>query len=473
MDLLIVGGRTMTGRVPPRSDDSEQALLGSILLKNGVISDVIEIVHSPSDFYYPANQKIFAAIISLYDKGQPADTTTVTAQLEKTGALEDCGGRLYLTGLADGVATAANAVQYAKIIKELAKLRSVIDVSMQTIDDCYTQREECGSLLETAEKRLLDISRDDYGTGPVSYAEMSADILSALQERIENRGQLPGLSTGFKELDRLLNGLKPGHLYIIAGRPSMGKTCLSQNILDNICQADPKVEALFISLEMPRLDVGKRSLCSNLGFSFTAAERGELSSEEIDRLAKDHFRFSAAKVYVDDSSTLTPLVLRAKIRRFARQHNLKILAVDYIQLMNAPGENQNLRIAEITRQLKAVAKEFNIPVVAVSQLSRGVEGRDNKRPGLGDLRDSGAIEQDADAVIFIYREEVYLRHLPASDSRRKSAMGKAEIMVSKNRNGPTGMIELQFNESSMRFNDLESLRSIDGPQRGQQANATL
>jgi len=440
-------------RVPPHSNDAEQATLGAMLIDLGAISLVLDARLSDRDFYSPAHRKIFNAIICLFERSQAADITTVAEELEKKEELSDCGGRTYLSELASGVATAANAEYYANIIKDKAKLRQMIEASMNTLDECYSQREETPIILESAERRIFDVVRGEIESNGRSYAELHKEIKAHYEFQKINGGGLAGISTGFPKFDRLMNGLKEGTLYIIAGRPSMGKTCLGLNIINNICQADPGAATLLISLEMPAVDVGRRSACYLAGISYAEAERGQLSKADEEKFQKALESFSQMNVHIADPPSLNPLQLRAKVRRLIAFHPIKAVCVDYIQLMTAPGENQNLRVAEISRQLKAIAKEFSLPMIAISQLSRYVEQRSEKRPNLGDLRDSGAIEQDADSVIFVYRPEVYLRHLPQENPKRKQERGRAEIIIGKNRNGPTGVVDMRFDESSMRFEE--------------------
>ncbi|MEE9441581.1 MAG: replicative DNA helicase [candidate division Zixibacteria bacterium] len=436
-------------RQPPNSLDAEQAVLGSMLTSESAIGQAIEVLQSSRRFYSPGHRKIFDAIIELYDKSSPADIVTVSNHLEKNDMLEDCGGRTFITELADGVATSANVAYYAKNVLEPAILRDTIIASMEIIDLCYRQEDEADEILDQAEQKIFDISHRTSATEIRSYADIASEIIADYDERKKRGNGLAGLSTGYPDLDYKLSGLKPGNMYVLAGRPSMGKTALAVNILNNACQGDHW--GLLFSLEMSQLDISKRTLYSLAGVPFSKADRGQLSDAEAKKVAEAMGAFTARNVKIDDSSSLTPLEIRAKARRFAGQHNLAVIVVDYIQLMCAKGETQNLQIAEISKQLKAMSKELNVPVIAISQLNRKVESRESKRPNLGDLRDSGAIEQDADVVMFVHRPWVYESHKPENQQSSSISKTEAEIIIGKNRNGPTGAVPLYFDEETMTF----------------------
>lgn len=449
-------GRKSSERTAPHSQDAEQALLGAMLIDEGAIARSIEILRSDRRFYSPAHRKIYAVIIALYDRSQPADITTVAEELEKRGELADCGGRAYLAGLASGVATAANAEQYARIVLEKATMRNLIEASTDIVQECYRQEKNIEDLLDEAEQRVFDISEQRLRTDFSSVKDLLPHTFEQIDNYLDTKGGLIGFPTGFKDMDDLTAGLHRGDLIIIAGRPSMGKSALVLNIAENMCIESGKAAAVF-SLEMSKEQLALRMLCGRARISSHKLRTGRLPDADWARLSKAADPLSKAQIYIDDTATMTVLEMRAKARRLASQVDLGLIIIDYIQMMSGSrfAENRQQEISQITRGLKGLAKELSVPVIACSQLSRMVETRGgDRRPQLSDLRESGAIEQDADVVMFVYREEYYLAGLDPNDPKLQEVKGRAEIIISKQRNGPTGTVKLSFLKEFARFENL-------------------
>ncbi|MEE9441328.1 MAG: replicative DNA helicase [candidate division Zixibacteria bacterium] len=458
--------RTKIDRQPPHSLDAEQAVLGSMLTSESAIGQAIEVLQSSRRFYSPGHRKIFDAILDLFEKSQPADIVTVSNHLEKNGMLEDCGGRKYLTELASGVATSANVVYYAENVLEAATLRDMIYSSAEIIDLCYRQEKNADELLDEAEQKIFDISEGRLRTDFANIRELVPHTFLEIEEYKETKGGLLGAPTGFVELDNMTAGLHAGDLIVIAGRPSMGKSALALNIIENYC-LETKKAAAFFSLEMSKEQLALRLICGRGKISSHRLRRGMVSGDELHHLAVAAGPFYEVDLFIDDSPSMTVLQMRAKARRLASKNELGLIIIDYLQLMTGSryAENRVQEISMITRSLKSLARELNVPVIAVSQLSRGVEMRPNKRPQLSDLRESGAIEQDADLVIFVYREDYYLaKELPEDDPKRLQAENKAELIVAKQRNGPTGKINVSFLKEFARFENLAiGYREAPGP----------
>jgi replicative DNA helicase len=444
-------------RQPPHSQDAEQAALGAMLLVgNEAIGPVFEVLRGETDFYTTAHRKIYAAIIQLYKKSNPVDITTISAELERTGDLADCGGRAYVAGLASGVATAANAVYYANIIVEKAQLRQAIETATEIVRACYAQEEEPKEILDHAEAEIFRITEHRDRKTARRVSEILPDVMQAISDRHDRGGGLVGASMGFHDLDWKLGGMAPGQLIIIAGRPGMGKSSLILNIAENSAISTGKVSIIY-SLEMTDAALTMRVLSGTARLNGKMVEQGKVSDTDWPRLIDAGAHWQSVPVMIDPSEQLRPMDLRAKLRRLAAQVDIGSVYVDYLQLMDADGrhENRNQDVTEISRRLKAIAKEFNVPVIAAAQLSRAVEIRGGTRkPQLSDLRESGAIEQDADVVMFIHRAEYYMNDLEPTDPKRIEAKGKAEIMIAKQRSGPTGSIWLTFNEEQARFETL-------------------
>jgi replicative DNA helicase len=443
-------------KVPPHSHDAEQAVLGAMLIDQGAIAKAVEVLVRGGRFYSLAHEKVYEAILKLFERTQPADITTVAEELEKAGELDACGGRSYLADLAGGVATAANVEHYARIVLEKATLRDMIAASTDIVGQCFNQEKEVDDLLDEAEQRIFSISEDRLRSDFARISDLLPHTFEAIDQYKDNRGGLVGYPSGFEGLDDLMAGLHPSDLIIVAGRPSMGKSALVLNMAENFCLETGKAAALF-SLEMSKEQLALRMLCGKAKISSHKLRTGRLPDSDWARLTYAADPLAKAQVYIDDTPSLTVLQIRAKARRLASQVDLGLVIVDYLQMMSGSryAENRQQEIAQISRALKGLAKELGIPVIACSQLSRMVETRGgDRRPQLADLRESGAIEQDADVVMFVYRREYYLSHLEPDDPKLLEVKGRAEIIVAKQRNGPTGTIVLSFLKDFARFENL-------------------
>jgi replicative DNA helicase len=434
-------------RVPPQSLDAEQSVLGGILLDNGALDRLAEILHA-DDFYREAHRKVFRAMQALSERNEPVDLITLPEELRARDVLAEIGGTAFLVELADRVPTAANIVNYARLVREKAILRSLITTATSIAARGYEPGQDVKELVERAEQDIFAISDREVRPAFVRIDRLLGDAFRTIDRLHEERQPVTGVPTGFADLDRLTAGLQRSDLVIVAGRPSMGKTAFCLNIAEHAAlRADVGV-ALF-SLEMSKEQLVLRMLCSDARVDAHRLRTGTLQEKDWARLAKAYADLSASKIFIDDSAMLTPLEIRAKARRLKAEHGLGLIVVDYLQLVSATGrvENRQQEIASVSRSLKGLAKELAIPVVALSQLSRAPEARTEKRPQLSDLRESGAIEQDADIVMFIYREEEYK---PTEENR-----GIAEIIIGKQRNGPTGTVKLAFIKEFTRFENFE------------------
>lgn len=434
-------------RVPPQNLEAEQSTLGAMLLDKEAIAKVVEML-VVEDFYRDAHRIIFDALVTLFNRGEPVDLVTVTELLRQRGALEQVGGASYISTLANTVPTSANAEYYARILRNKSILRSLVSVGAQIARMGYDESSEVDETLDRAEQLVFRISqRGETGT----VADMKT-VLMGTFDRIEqlytSKGAITGLSTGFIEFDNMLSGLQPSELIVIAARPSMGKTALALNIAENVALADRKPVLVF-SLEMSKEQLAQRMLCSQAGVDGQRLRRGLLTEQDWPRLSYALGRLSEAPIFIDDTPSVTALEIRARSRRLKAERGLALVVVDYLQLIQSRSraENRQQEIAEITRSLKALARELEVPVIALAQLSRAVEATGDKRPLLSHLKESGEIEQSADVVAFIYREEYY-----KPDSEKKNI---AEIIVAKQRNGPTGPFELHWQKEFTRFRNLE------------------
>jgi replicative DNA helicase len=435
-------------RVPPQNLEAEQSVLGAILLENEAINQAIEIL-TADDFYREAHRQIYIAMVELSDHNQPVDAITLTDALKSRGTLENIGGASYIAELAAAVPTAANVAYYARIVREKAVLRSLATVATDIASSAYEAPPNVDEFLDAAEHRIFEISERRIRPAFHTMPELTRESLRILERLYEKRELVTGVPTGFIDLDRVTAGLQPSDLIIIAARPSVGKSALALNLAAYAAMdADPPVGVALFSLEMAKEQLVLRLLCSEARVNSQKARQGFLREQDFPKLAQAAGRLSEANIFIDDSSDLSPIVLKAKCRRLARDHNINLglIIVDYMQLMRSsrPGESREKEIAEISRSLKALAKELRVPVVALSQLNRQVETRPDRRPLLADLRESGAIEQDADVIAFIYRDEMYNR----KDSKEP---GVAEIIIAKQRNGPTDTIKLTYLSEFTRF----------------------
>jgi len=433
-------------RVPPNNLEAEQAVLGSALLEKEAVYAAMETVR-PEDFYREAHRLIFQSILSLLERGQPVDLLTVTDHLRSRGELEQAGGLSYIAALANIVPTAANAAYYAQIVADKALVRSLINSSTEVVQQAFAGVEDVNLLLEQAEKSVYDISQRRRRGQFFPIKEVMAEALDHLDRLVRHKGEATGIPT-FRDLDRLLSGLHPSDLIICAARPGMGKTSFCLNIAQNIAVKHAVVVGIF-SLEMSREQLVFRMLSAQAMVDQHKLRSGYLNNEDLAKISSSAARLAEAPIFIDDTPGVTMVEVRAKSRRIKNERGLGLLIIDYLQLMqpgNKKAENRQQEISEISRSLKALARELNVPVLALSQLSRAVEQSQDKRPSLSHLRESGALEQDSDCVIFIHRPEYFDR-----DTEKK---GIAEIIVAKHRHGPVGSVEMAFLPEYTRFVDL-------------------
>jgi replicative DNA helicase len=432
-------------KVPPQNLEAESSVLGGILLENEAVNQVLELLR-PEDFYRESHRKVFRAIVELSDRSEPVDLITLSDFLKNRGELEAVGGTAYLASLADFVPTAANITHYARIVREKSILRSLISTATEIATRGYEEQGNVEEFLDSAEKVIFDISEKKIKASFVAVGDMIKDTLKTVEKLYDRKEMVTGVPTGYNDLDKLTAGLQPAELIIVAGRPGMGKTAFALNIAANAAFTGAGV-AVF-SLEMAKEQLVLRMLCSEARVDSSKVRSGYLGERDFPQLAKAAGRLHEAPIYIDDTPAISVLELRAKARRLVRDRSKKIglIIVDYLQLMRGMGtaSNREQEISEISRSLKALAKELSVPVIALSQLNRRVEDRSDRRPMMSDLRESGAIEQDSDVIIFIYRDEVYNK----SDESKK---GLAEIIVAKQRNGPIDTVTLTFLNEYTRF----------------------
>jgi len=435
-------------KLPPQNIEAEQSVLGGILIENGAINKVMEIL-TVDDFYRDSHQRIFNALVDLSERDEPADLITLTNELRKSNQLDSIGGASYLASLIDSVPTAANIEYYAKIVKEKAILRKLIETSTDIITQSYEDRGDVESFLDEAERAIFEISEKRVKPSFYSIRDIVKESFKTLERLFEKKELVTGVPSGFKELDRLTAGFHASDLIIVAGRPSMGKTALCLN-LAQYAAIEKRIPVAIFSLEMSKEQLVIRMLCSEAQVEGTRLRTGFLTESDWPKLTLAAGNLSDAPIFIDDSAAISVLELRAKSRRLKGDYGLGMLIIDYLQLMKGRTrvESRQQEISEISRSLKALAKELNIPVIAVSQLSRKTEERQGMRPQLSDLRESGAIEQDADLILFLYRDEVYNR---SEDNPNK---GKAEVIIGKQRNGPIGKIEMAFLDKFTTFKEL-------------------
>lgn len=435
----------------PHNPDAERSVLGAILLDNQAFHPAIEVL-AAEDFFLDSHRRIFTRMIELSESSRPIDLITLHEELERAGELEAAGGPAYLGSLVDGVPRVTNVEHYARIVKEKALLRNLIHASNNILTQAFEAEEPADEVLDRAEHSIFALAEERVKAGLLSLKEIARATLPRLDEVFERRQHITGLATGFTDFDNLTSGLQPADLIVLAARPAMGKTALALNIAQHAALQLGKPVAVF-SLEMAREALLFRLLCAEARVDSHKFRSGFLSREEMTRLTVALGRMSEAPIFIDDTPALTVLEARAKCRRLQAEHGLGLVVVDYMQLMSGRGryENRTQEISQISRGLKALAKEVRVPLIAVSQLSRAPEQRGgDHRPQLSDLRESGSIEQDADVVAFIFRPEVYRDPDAVSEEER----GRAELIVAKQRNGPTGKIHLAFLREFTRFENL-------------------
>jgi replicative DNA helicase len=433
-------------KVPPHSIEGEQAVLGGLLLSPRAFDQVADIVTEP-DFYREDHRLIYRAIQELNHKGRPCDAVTVTEWFESHGLVDQVDGGGYISQLASNTPSAANVRAYAEIVRERSILRQLVDVGADITSGAFSSDgRNSRELLEEAERKVFAIADQDLRTGAsfVPIQEAIKEAIEKLQELAEHDGDITGIPTGFKDFDEKTAGLQDSDLIIVAGRPSMGKTTLAMNIAENAAIKHEKPVAVF-SMEMSAQQLVRRMFSSLGQIDQNKLRTGNLDDLDWPKLTSAMNLLHKSHIFIDETPSLSPAELRARARRLKREHDIGLIVVDYLQLMAVPGtrENRATEIAEISRSLKAIAKELHLPVIALSQLNRALEQRPNKRPVMADLRESGSIEQDADLIVFIYRDEVYNEDTPEK--------GKAEIIIGKHRNGPTGTVVLTFQGHWLRF----------------------
>jgi replicative DNA helicase len=433
-------------RLPPQNIEAEQSILGAVLLENDALLKAIEVL-TPEDFYRASHRKLFNAMLDLFDKNEVIDLITVAELLKRKNELDDVGGVTYLSSLVSMVPTAANVRYHSKIVKQKALLRGLLRSATEIAAKVYESTMEADEMVDFAERTIFEISDKRTKTSFFTLKEVIKSSFEMIEHLYDKKEAITGVPSGFADLDELTTGFQPGDLIIIGGRPSMGKTALGLNIAQHVALEVREPVAIF-SLEMSKEQLAMRMLCSEALVDSNSVRKGFIRKEDWHKLTSAAGRLAEAPIYIDDSSGTSVLEMRAKARRLKTEHHggLGLVVVDYLQLMRGRGnfERREQEISEISRSLKGLAKELKVPVIALSQLNRGVEQRQDKRPSLADLRESGAIEQDADVIIFLYRDEVYNKENPSNK-------GKAEVIIAKQRNGPTSTVELTFLSNSTRF----------------------
>ncbi len=436
-------------RVPPHNEEAEQAVLSGVFLRPDLLQELVDQLR-PVDFYVPAHRIIFGAFVALCEQNTPVDEVTVFDWLVSHSQLEAAGGAAYLGELSRAVVSGANAVHWAKIVRDKAMQRALIDTSAQIISNCYDASKDVPTLLDESERAIFSISERANSKTFASSSELVRSVFDELLARYNNKSVTTGVPTGYMMLDRMTAGLQPTDLIILAARPSMGKTAFALNVAMRAALSGGATVAIF-SLEMSKESLMDRMLCAWGRVELSRVRRGFLEDDDWAKLSASADALSQAKIFIDDTAGLTPLALRARCRRLKAEHGLDLVMVDYLQLMHSSrNDSRELEISDISRNLKALAKELKVPVIALSQLNRKVEERTDKRPVLSDLRESGAIEQDADLIMFIHREDAYNK----KDDHPKT--GIAEIIIGKHRNGPTGTVKLAYRPEFTAFDDLET-----------------
>jgi replicative DNA helicase len=435
-------------KVPPQNTEAEQSILGGILLDNHALNAVLEILDS-KDFYSEAHRRIFSAILELSDRNEPSDLITLSNILKEKKHLDSVGGATYLATLVDSVPSAANVAHYAKIVKEKSILRRLIGTATEILNKSYHAGSEVDRILDEAEHAIFEISENKIRPTFYPLKEILKDSFRTIERLYEKKELVTGVPTGFDKLDELTSGLQNAELIIVAGRPSMGKTALALNIAQH-ASIEAGIPVAIFSLEMAKEQLAFRMLASEARVDSQRIRKGFLGESDWPKLTTAAGRLSDAPIFIDDTPAISVLEMKAKSRRLKAETGLGLVILDYLQLMKGGGysDTREQEISEISRSLKALSKELSVPVMALSQLNRKVEDRTNKRPQMADLRESGAIEQDADVIFFLYRDEVYNR------SEDNPERGTAEVIIGKQRNGPVGTVKLTFQEKYTRFDKM-------------------
>jgi replicative DNA helicase len=443
-----------TDRLPPQNRDAERSVLGSLLRDNGVIGDIALILRA-ENFYADAHQKIYQAVLSLYNDAKPIDLVILADFLKQQGQLEDVGSYAYLAELWDAAPTAANAEHYAKIVREKALVRGLIHASTEILRDAYDQAEPAEDLLEGAERKIFDIAQRGITVQAYTLEEVLKETYDRIDERYGASGiHESGLPTGYLDLDEITAGLQNSELIIVAARPSVGKTSFALNLIRNIA-VDQRQPSLFVSLEQSRIELAERLLCCQARVDSHKLRKGRLAGEDMERLIQAGGELRGAKLFIDDSPAQGMLHIAANARRLQLRHNLKIVVIDYLQLIEPENRRdpRQEQVAQISRRLKFLARELKIPVVALAQVNRSSEDRQDHRPRLADLRESGAIEADADVVMMLHRPD---RYEPGQHE------GVTEVIIAKQRNGPTGEVTLTYLKQFMRFENFAMGTPFEG-----------
>ena len=437
----------MLDRVPPQNIEAEQSVLGAILIEQSAIAKISDILQ-PEDFYREAHKLVYRSAMTLFERGEAIDFITVIDMLRREESLERAGGISYITSLANGVPTAANIVFHAKIVQEKSLLRRLIHAATDIATMGYAETEEVERVLDHAEQKILEVATRKISQEFAPIKEIIFRTLDRIDEMHNAKGGITGLSTGFTNLDKLTGGFQRSDLILIAARPSMGKTAFVLNVAQHMATRDKKSVAIF-SLEMPREQLAMRMMCAEGLIDSQHFRTGAMSNDEWKNLVDAADRLSASPMFIDDTAGVNAVELRNKARRISKEHGLDCIIIDYLQLMDGGAhsriDNRQQQISDISRSLKALARELKVPVIALSQLSRGPESRTSRKPMLSDLRESGSLEQDADMVAFLYREDYYN---PETEKKNLT-----ELIIAKNRNGPTETVELYFHKNFTRFTD--------------------
>jgi replicative DNA helicase len=438
-------------RTLPHSLDAEKSVLGAILIRNEAFNQAAELIDA-EDFFRDAHRRIFNRMVALSERNDPIDFVTLKEELSRSGELDEVGGPAYVAALADGVPRSANVEYYARIVKEKATLRNLIHSANKILTEAYEAEQEPDLLLDEAERSIFAIAEDRIRAGFVPLRDLVQSSFTTIEKLQQHKGLVTGVPTGFLDLDEMTSGLQPSDLVLVAARPSMGKTSFVLNIAQHVGTSTTMTVGFF-SLEMSKEQLFMRMLTSEARIDAHRFRSGFLSEKDYGRLSHALGVLAEARVFIDDTASIGVLEMRAKARRLKAEHGLHLLIIDYIQLMQGRGrfESRQAELASISRSLKGLAKELGVPIVALSQLSRAPETRSDHRPRLSDLRESGALEQDADVVMFIFREEQYR---DADGQPNQEAEGLAEIIIGKQRNGPTGAVKLAFIKEHTRFENL-------------------